>query len=215
MNAASFVFSSLWELALHSAATLMTVLWNSLNCATPARLLSALAFLFFSRISSVSRNQKALLPCYVSTAFIIAQGAFTAVTEQRRVERQQGFVCMRGELTVLGEFCLFVRVYTASSCKTNRRHQHWDDLALWLPARQAWQLHLIQQITACLLGLFFFFFFLWTSLNTFWRSRGKLFRFHCLNICKICTKICTPEYLDSSSFSKTKGPLHYCINLAT
>lgn len=46
----------------------------------------------------------------VFTVFTSPRGALQLY---RGEERQQGFVCMRGELTALGEFGLLVRVYTA------------------------------------------------------------------------------------------------------
>lgn len=100
---------------------------------------------------------------------VAEQTMFTAATEQKG--RKTTWLCVdERELTALGEFCLFVRVYI-TSCRTNLCHQHRDDPLLWLPARRAWQLALIQQITACLLGLFFFI-----SMNTFWHSREEVWK---------------------------------------
>ena len=64
-----------------------------------------------------------------------------------------------------------------TSCRKNLCHQHGGDLALWLPARQPWQLHLIQQITVCLPGAFFSY---WNLVMLFWTqsvtARMRVFR---------------------------------------
>lgn len=100
-------------------------------------------FLLSSVQTVLEQKSIALRACGVSTGSTAVHATIMNLTELREARRQQGFVCIKSSWWCSESRVCWWGFTQRTDQRTKQIPPHIHDLALWLPARRPWQLHLI------------------------------------------------------------------------